>query len=130
MRSDTVAGTSPTQRTLKLCRDHGWTSQVVERWNQFAKVRQDLFGVIDIVAMNGTSIIGIQATSSSNLSKRLDKIKESEKAQEWLRSGGRLFVHGWVKRAKSRRWECREVEITLAMFAADSLTDSRGSLGE
>jgi hypothetical protein len=108
-----VSKTSPTQRTLKLCRDHGWTCQVVERWNAFARVRVDLFGFIDLVAMNGTSIIGIQSTSGNNVSTRLDKIKANEKSVEWLRSGGRLFVHGWRKLASSRKWECREIEIGL-----------------
>ena len=38
--------TSPTQRTLKYLRDKGYTAQVVEHWNAFAKRRIDLFGVI------------------------------------------------------------------------------------
>ena len=42
---------SPTQRSLKLLRDEGYTAQVVERWNPHARVRQDLFGVIDTAAM-------------------------------------------------------------------------------
>lgn len=111
------SSTSPTQRTLKLCRDHGWTVQVVERWNPFAKIRQDLFGFIDLVAMDGVNIIGIQSTSGDNVSKRLDKIRANDKSAEWLRSGGRLFVHGWRKLASSKRWECREIEVTLGMLA-------------
>lgn len=106
------SSTSPTQRTLALCKKHGWTCQVVERWNSFAKVRVDLFGFIDLVAMDGSSIIGIQATSGSNVSARLEKIRGNPKSSEWLASGGRLFIHGWRKLAKTRRWECREIEIT------------------
>jgi hypothetical protein len=113
-----MSKTSPTQRTLKLCRDTGWTVQVVEKWNPFAKIRQDLFGFIDLVAMNGANIIGIQATSGANVSSRVDKIKENPKSAEWLRSGGRLIVHGWRKLKSSGRWECREIEITLEMLSA------------
>jgi hypothetical protein len=42
---------SPTQRSLAECRKRGYTAQVVEKWNSHAKVRVDLFGVIDIVAI-------------------------------------------------------------------------------
>ena len=112
----TMMADSPTKRTLKLCRDAGWSVQVVEKWNPFAKVRQDLFGFIDLVAMDGETIIGIQSTSGSNVSKRFDKIRANPLALEWLRSGGRLFVHGWRKLKSSRKWECREVEVTIGML--------------
>ncbi len=105
---------SPTQRTLVFCRKLGWTIAVVERWNMHARIRQDLFGCIDLVALNGKQIIGIQSTSSANMAARITKIKDEPRALEWIRSGGRLFVHGWVKRANGR-WECREQEI----FASD-----------
>lgn len=111
------SSTSPTQRTLKLCRDTGWTAAVVEKWNMHAKVRQDLFGCIDVLAMNGVGFVGIQSTSGSNVSARLKKIAENEHAAEWLKCGGRILIHGWRKLAKSKRWECREVEVTLEMLA-------------
>jgi len=103
--------TSPTQRSLKLLRDLGYTAQVVERWNQHARVRQDLFGVIDIVAVKAldgdtTNIIGVQTTSKSNLSARVNKIKESEEAAMWSAAGGLILVHGWAKN-KSNRWEVK-----------------------
>ena len=45
---------SPTQRTLKRLRDSGDYPLVtiVERWNAFAKIRQDLFGIIDLLAID------------------------------------------------------------------------------
>ena len=101
------SSTSPTQRTLQLCKKAGWTAQVVERWNPFANIRQDLFGVIDVVALDGSRIIGIQTTSGSNVAARLAKIRDTPAAAMWLRSGGVLIVHGWRKLA-SGRWECRE----------------------
>jgi len=106
--------TTPTQRTLALCRKHGWTSQVVEKWNAHAKVRQDLFGVIDVVCMDGQSIIGVQSTSGDNVSNRVQKMRDEPRAKEWLRSGGRLFVHGWRK--IKNRWKPREIEITDAIL--------------
>lgn len=102
---------SPTQRSLKLLRDEGYTAQVVERWNPHARVRQDLFGVIDIVAIKAldsdtTNIVGVQTTSKSNMSARVNKIKESPEAALWSAAGGLILVHGWAKN-KSNRWEVR-----------------------
>lgn len=126
--------TSPTARTLAECRKRGWTAQVVEKWNPHARIRQDLFDVIDVVAavqpherilqdvpshghqtvrIEPGHILGIQATSMANRTARIAKIHASEKAQAWMRSGGRISVWAWrklkVKRGgKAVRWELHE----------------------
>ena len=103
---------SPTARTLDVCKKAKWTAQVVERFCSFTKRRIDLFGVIDVLAVTGSGIVGIQSTSRDNVSSRVRKIMDEPRVPIWLESGGRLFVHGWGKMA-SGRWECREVEIVL-----------------
>ena len=105
-------GKSPTQRTRDWLKSRGITSQIVERWNSFARIRQDLFGFCDIVALGG-KITAIQVTSGQNVSARVAKIYESPEAREWLESGGLIEVHGWRKLAKTRRWEVRRLSITL-----------------
>ena len=45
-------GMSPTQLTIRHLKQHGHFVQVVERWNQYAKIRQDLFGGIDVVSIS------------------------------------------------------------------------------
>ena len=92
---------SPTQRTLAALRDRGYIAQVVERFNPHAKIRQDLFGFIDIVAMGRGHILGVQATSTPNIGSRIDKIVNEPKAKTWLESEGRIEVWGW-KRYKNR----------------------------
>ena len=111
-----MATSSPTQRALWHLRDDGWTAQVVERWNQYAKVRQDLFGVIDIVAMReGTGILGVQATSGSNHSTRVKKIIASTEAHVWVKSGAELWVMSFEK--KKGRYITRIEEIDSSYFA-------------
>ena len=39
---------SPTARSLAHLRSLGYTARVVERWNPFAKIRQDLLGAAEI----------------------------------------------------------------------------------
>lgn len=105
---------SPTQRSLAECRGRTWIAQVVERWNQYARVRQDLFGVIDIVALTDDGILGIQACAGSSHAARMAKIKAEPRAQEWLRCGGKLEVWSWAKRGvrgKRKLWTLRVESI-------------------
>lgn len=118
-----MACTSPTQRSLKYLRDRGYTAQVVEHWNPFARRRIDLFGVLDVVAIRGDAygVLGVQTTSGSNLAARRTKALDSDQLYIWLSSGNRFHLHGWSKRgAKGKRklWTCRVVEVTLDDFAA------------
>lgn len=111
---------SPTARTLAECKRRGWLAQVVERWNPHARVRHDLFGFIDVLALDGEQTIGIQATSTSNLSSRLAKIHEHENKAAWLEAGNRILVWGWAKRkwrtkggawSKGGRWTLKAYEV-------------------
>ena len=107
---------SPTQRTLAECRKRGWPCQVVEHWNQYARIRQDLFGFGDIIALDGKpGCLLIQATSTGNMSSRVHKIEENEIAPQWLAAGNRIQVWGWAKRGpagKRKAWTLKEQEIT------------------
>lgn len=103
---------TPTQRTLQRLRKDGWTCQVVEYWNSFAKIRKDLFGVIDVVGVHpDRGIIGIQATSGDNLSKRVKKSQAEPRLKTWIEAGGKFQAWGWRKSARTRRYELRKVEL-------------------
>ena len=108
--------TSPTQRSLKALRADNWTCQITERWNPFAKVRQDLFGFCDILCISpARGILAVQTTSGNNVSARMEKIRQEPKAALWLACGGRIQVHGWRKigdRGKRKLWDCRVIELT------------------
>jgi hypothetical protein len=103
--------TSPTQRSLKHLRESGYVCQVVERWNAFAHIRQDLFGWIDIVAVHPElGILGVQTTTRENLNARMDKARGNLALLSW-RLYGSLHAHGWKKRAN--RWvvDIRVLEV-------------------
>jgi hypothetical protein len=68
---------------------------VTEHWNPFAKVRQDLFDCIDVVALTKEGIVGIQTTSSANHSARRTKALGSAKISAWCASGGLFWVVSW-----------------------------------
>jgi len=67
---------TPTKRTLDRLRKTGHIAQVVERWNERARVRQDLFGFVDVVAIHPAAkrILFVQATSHANVGARVRKI--------------------------------------------------------
>lgn len=107
----------PTERTLKYLRSQGYHAQVVEKWNPFAKIRQDLFGWIDIVAVNPAlhGVLGVQTTSYSNMSARMTKARGNPALQAWLNAGGTLSVMGWKRsKAERNRWVPVVWPVTMA----------------
>jgi hypothetical protein len=103
---------SPTQRTLDYLRKLGFPLvQVVERWNPHARIRQDLFGIIDVFAVSETEIVAVQSTSGSNVASRLTKIADSAALPILRKAGIRVLVHGWRKAANGR-WTLREVDVS------------------
>ena len=84
---------------------------VVERWNNFAKIRQDLFGFVDVLCVGNGETVAVQCTSYSHIAARVTKIKESpETVQTLLDAGWRIVVEGWHK--PKHKYVRRQVEIT------------------
>lgn len=113
---------SPTQRTLAELRKLGYLAATVEHWNPHARIRQDLFGCIDVLAVgmgeafgwDAAHTLAVQATSGSHVSSRLAKLRGEELAPrvEKLKAAGwRVEVWGWRKSAKSKRWELRRERL-------------------
>ena len=100
---------SPTQRSLALLREQGYLCEVVERWNPWAKIRQDLFGIGDILAIKNRETLLVQTTSRSNVNARVKKISESEVLPIILKSNWKIVVHGWGELKNG--WDCKTIEI-------------------
>ena len=113
----------PTSRTLEYCRRRGWHADVVEKWIPKTRRRSDMFGGIDLVVMDGQQgLLGIQATSGSNVAARAHKLSALDTMAEWLAKGLRLEVWGWRRlaayrkdgtRAKRDRWAVRIMRASL-----------------
>ena len=104
---------SPTQRTLKRLKDSGDYPlvQVVEHWNSFARIRQDLFGIIDILAIDHKGVVtALQVTSYSNVGARVKKITESPATPFIRNADWVILVEGWHK--KNNRWISRIVDLS------------------
>lgn len=103
---------SPTQRSLDHLRRSGAELvAVVEKWNPHARIRQDLFGVVDVLAIHGADTIAVQVTSSSHVAERVAKLTESPALPFMRAAGWRIIVHGWRRNAAGR-WTLREVDCS------------------
>ena len=108
----------PTQRTLALLRKEGYTVAIAEKFNSYIKIRQDLFGWIDVCAIHPEKrgVLGIQTTSGSNLAARIKKATALDSFTVWLQAGNYAEFHGWVKkgpRGKRKLWTVNRRIISL-----------------
>ena len=92
---------SPTQRSLAFLREEGYLVSIVERWNPHARIRQDLWGWCDLLAIRKGEVLAVQVTASA-VATRIKKIQESETIGPVRDAGIRVVVHGWRKNSKGR----------------------------
>jgi hypothetical protein len=111
---------NPNERTLQALRKKGRLAGVVERWNSYVKIRQDLWGMLDIVEVGEDGRFhGHQPTSDSNVSAHILKLRKAKHYEQFLRDGARLFVWGWGKkgaRGERKLWTCRVIEMNLTDY--------------
>jgi hypothetical protein len=119
---------TPTQRSLKHLRDLGYRVAIVEKWNPHARIRQDLFGFIDLLAIKENETLAIQATSRGNISSRVKKIEEAEALEAVRKAGWRIVVQGWGKLKQG--WCLKEVELSDGKIRTDDKEESETSLYE
>ena len=101
---------SPTARSLELLRELGYTAKVVEHWNQYAKIRHDLFGVEILALKPGEPVLVVQATTGSNHAARRTKLDGEGFTALWEGAGAQLEVWSWAKqgpRGSRKVWTVR-----------------------
>lgn len=113
---------SPTQRTLRALKGLGLVCAIVERWIPRANIRRDLFGIIDIIALDpARGVVGVQSCGN-DFSGHDKKIREEKVQQsfEWLSTPGtQLELWAWRKvvakrGGKQKVWRPRIKVYTMA----------------
>lgn len=102
--------TSPTQLSLKKLRAEGYLVAITEKWNVFCKIRQDMWGWCDLLAIKENEVLAVQTTSYTNISARVQKITNSDTLGMVRKSNIKVNVHGWRK--VGSRWECKVIDIS------------------
>lgn len=88
---------SPTQLSLRWLRHEGWFAWVVEHWNSYARIRQDLWGFADVLALRDEDVLAVQTTSYSNIAARVRKINDHPNVDVVRKAAIQIHVHGWRK---------------------------------
>lgn len=129
---------STTQKSLAYLRAAGYRCAIVERWNAFAGIRQDLWTFIDLLAVGHGELLCVQVTDRTSVSKRVAKIcsKTVQRTRKGIVStvdnpanlaafellqvpGVLIQVHGW-----------RPKESTRPLIVDVELADVVGPAGE
>ena len=94
---------SPLQRSMKQLRAEGMVVEKVEWWNAWGKVRQDLFGILDLLAIHpGTgSTTGVQVTTMGQKQPHMRKMRASKMLPLLKKAGWIIILHSWRKLKKT-----------------------------
>ena len=114
---------SSMQRTLRQLRQEGCICGIVEKFNPHVGkfgIRQDLFGIFDLIVIYPSHICGVQACIT-DFKKHKKKILDNEVAPEWIKVGGSIELWGWRKVIKKRGgtlkvWKPRIYKFNLNDF--------------
>lgn len=115
---------SNTAKSKRWLEKQGWTvggtEQIVRIPPRFPgdkpkMFKRDLFNFGDSACFKpGEGIMLVQSTTTPNQAARVNKIKGIPEAEGWLKSGGRIQVHGWrQKGGKGGRWILTVQEIGI-----------------
>ncbi len=117
------------QRTMRELRGQGIICEVVQHWNPHGGNRHDLYGILDVQALDKKrGVIGIQCCLSDYM-EHYRKFTEGDLVQnciDWLETPGTVLeIWSWrrlkIKRGgKAVRWTPRIVEITMKDFGGGS----------
>lgn len=123
----------PLQRSIRYLEEKGWHVAICEKWNQWAHIRQDLYGLHDLVAVRHDSngVWGINACEDNgavqqHIDKYLNGWDDPKRGRQppnytlpvWLAAGNRFSIFGWGKRNQDGRgsrkvWTLRIMEAYL-----------------
>jgi hypothetical protein len=112
----------PNKLTIDALQRRGCHVATVERYDPRSRRNFDLFGFIDVLAIDLVSmqIVGIQATTRTNFSHRLKKIRATEHRQialDWLRTGNSLQLWAWGCLANESSPSCRIEHLKTTHFS-------------
>ena len=105
-------------RSKAYIKSLGGIVEKTEHWNQFARKRQDLFGLFDLVWLSMSTdhedgqVVGVQVVNT-HLEDHLVKINKNPIAKMWVTCGAGFEIHDWRKqtsKGRTVRWNLSIIE--------------------
>lgn len=106
------------QRTLEAIRKMGYDADICERWVNGARIRKDLFGWADIIAMDGRQIVAVQACMSGLRDHQRKMAGYHKTIARWIESGGRVELWFWRHVRKKRKYVAK---VYAAVVESDNI---------
>lgn len=98
---------------MDILRECGYSVAVVEKWNRFGRggrgVRQDLFGVIDVIGVGVDGTVAVQCCGA-DVAAHVRKVRECDYLPAMLAAGWNVAVYSWT--VKDFGTDLSIVEIT------------------
>jgi len=123
---------SPMARTLGWLREHGYQADVAERWIPRTKIRKDLFGFIDVMAVSDHELLAIQVSHEDRHADHVKKVMALPVARD-LAFHMNVEVWSWGKRGargKRKQWTLRRDQLTAQLLPKKSLLRQKIESGE
>jgi hypothetical protein len=112
------------ERTLNWLRENGCTVVAkTEHWNHWAKRRVDLFGFIDVLAVDRDRLLAIQVSDDEHHAGHVQKILANAAARE-LAYHMEIEIWSWGlrgARGKRKLWTRRVEPLTVRLLPQGSL---------
>jgi hypothetical protein len=115
------------ERSLGHAKKLGWERRKVEVWNPHVKRRQDLFEIIDMLALvtdggDAPAILGVQVTDQHNYAAHVTALVHDEKKSRplrlWLMAGGLFEIWAWAKHKVKRGGKAYRYNLQRHRFLA------------
>ena len=114
---------NPSARSKRWLESHGYIVGSTERCIPQARRRIDLYRFIDLLAMPDHNthgqvqrLVGIQATSLTNVAGHCKKLSAEPNLLLWLRHGNLCEIHGWGlggKRGARKTYRLRRLRAVV-----------------
>jgi len=107
-------------RSMAWLRKLGYLVAKVEKFNSFIKIRQDMFGFADIVAIRTDKfgVLAIQTTHVNFTDDHIELLRKLPVVKVWLDAKNRIWLIGWGKfwnPAGTRKiWAPSVVDVSLS----------------
>lgn len=110
---------SPTQKSLRLLRELGYTAEDVTAYGHPASAKwprkKDVLGFADILAFRGVELLAVNATDKTSVAKHKTKYTQLQTLHLWLATGSGFAIHGWDPEADE------EARVVSAFLTDDGL---------